>query len=247
MPCRRLITCSPSALLPPSCFVSALPFAPPSPSWGRQLAARVVDLWWLKASGTMVFMALFFWGYFAVLRQPSAAPTLMPVTALDAAIPFAPAAFPVYASLWAYVSLPPALMRGFRALALFGAWIAALCLFCLALFWLWPTAIPPADIDWALHPEMAFLKGLDASGNACPSLHVASAVFSAVWLARVFRNLGAPFWLPAWSTLHCLAILWSTVAVRQHVVFDVVAGLVVGFFFAVLSIRHVGGGAPGSL
>lgn len=207
--------------------------------WYRQIAARVVSLWPLKACGTMIFMLLFFWAYFAVLRQPLFPASLMPLTALDTLIPFSPVAFPVYVSLWIYVSLPPALIASLRSLLWFGVWITALCLFCLGIFWLFPTSVPPVAVDWALHPEMAFIKSLDASGNACPSLHVASAVFSAGWLARIQGIIAAPQWLRWASALHCLLILWSTIATRQHVVLDVIAGALVGACFAWLSLRHV--------
>lgn len=207
--------------------------------WYRQLVARLVLLAPLKAVGTMLFMAFFFWAYFAILRNPLLPPTVMPLTALDGWVAFTPAAFPVYASLWFYVSLPPALFASRRALLLFGAWIGALCLSCLLAFWLWPTAVPASLIDWAQYPEMALIKGLDASGNACPSLHVASAVFSAVWLERLLRRIGAPLLLRGLSVAYCLAILWSTVAIRQHVVLDVVAGLLVGLAFAWPSLRQV--------
>ncbi len=209
------------------------------PPWYRQLAARVGVLAPLKAVGTMAFMALFFWGYFAVLRNPLATPYVMPLTALDEWIAFTPRAYPIYVSLWVYVSLPPALINNLRPLLLFGLWIAALCLFCLGIFWFLPTAVPTTLIDWSLYPEMAAIKGLDAAGNACPSLHVASAVFSAVWLERVFRRVGSPLALRGFSLVHCLAILWSTVATRQHVVLDVVAGVVVGLLFAWLSLRQI--------
>ena len=88
------------------------------------------------------------------------------------------------------------------------------------------------------------IKDIDFSGNACPSLHVASAVFSALWLDRVFRMVTAPLLLRVVSALHCLAILWSTVATRQHVVLDVLAGAVVGIIFALLSLRHAERTAP---
>ncbi len=218
---------------------------PARPSWMRQIAVRALTLWPLKATGTMGFMGLFFWGYFAVLHAPLATPLAMPLTPLDAWIPFTPVALPVYGSLWVYISLPPALLSGLRPLLLFGAWIGALCLACLAVFWVFPTAVPAAGIDWSLHPEMAVIKGLDAAGNACPSLHVGSAVFAAAWLARLFRAVGAPRWLEWASALHCAAILWSTVATRQHVVLDVVAGLLVGGAFAAASLRHVARRCPG--
>jgi hypothetical protein len=207
--------------------------------WYRQLAARICLLAPLKAVGTMSFMALFFWAYFAVLRHPSVPPSVMPLTALDEWIAFTPAAFPIYAALWVYVSLPPALIAGLRPLLQFGAWIAGLCLFCLGIFWLWPTTVPVSPIDWAQYPEMAMIKGLDAAGNACPSLHVASAVFSAVWLDRLLRRVDAPALPRGLSIAFCLAILWSTVATRQHVVLDVVAGALVGLAFAVPALRQV--------
>lgn len=210
------------------------------PPWPRQIARRVLCLMWFKGLGTTGFMLLFFWGYFAVLRHPAWPPGTMPLTPLDAWIPFTPAAFPAYASLWVYVSLPPALFRHLRPLLLFGLWMAALCAFCLALFWLFPTVVPAAGIDWARYPELALIKGVDASGNACPSLHVASAVFAAAWLDRLFRAVGAPRWLRGLSALHCLVILWSTLATRQHVALDVLAGLLVGGAFAAAALRHVG-------
>jgi len=199
---------------------------------------------WLKAIGTSTFMSLFFVAYFAILRHPAMPVTVMPLTPLDAWVAFTPHAFPVYASLWLYVSLPPALLASTRPLFLFAVWMAALCLFCLAIFWLMPTAIPPAGIDWTQYPEMAFMKNLDATGNACPSLHVASAVFAAFWLARLCRAVGAPRWIGHSSLLFCLGILWSTVAIRQHVMLDVLAGAPVGAAFALLSLRHLGRSAP---
>jgi len=208
------------------------------PRWYRQIASRAVYLWPLKAVGTMSFMALFFWGYFGVLRNPLAPATVMPLTVIDEWIAFTPLAFPAYASLWVYASLAPALIGHLRTLLLFGVWIAAMCLFCLGIFWLFPTAVPIPDIDWALYPEMAIIKNVDAGGNACPSLHVAAAVFTAFWLDRVLRTVSAPWLLRGLNGLFCLAILWSTVATRQHVVIDVLAGIVVGVAFAVLSLRY---------
>jgi membrane-associated phospholipid phosphatase len=193
----------------------------------------------------MFFMGLFFWGYFGVLRHPLFATTTMPLIWLDEWIPFTPLAFPAYVSLWVYASLAPALLANFRALAIFGTWMAALCLFALGIFWLFPTAVPAAGIDWSLYPQMAIIKDADASGNACPSLHVAAAVFSAFWLDRVFTTIGAPAILRGLSGLYCMAILWSTVATRQHVTLDVLAGTLVGTLFAVSSLRHAlpaGGG-----
>jgi hypothetical protein len=117
---------------------------------------------------------------------------VMPEIFLDHRIAFTPSAFPVYLSLWVYVSLPPALLGNLRVLVGYTLWVGALCLMCLGIFWWWPTQVPAFGVDWAAYPGLALIKGIDASGNAFPSLHVASAVFSACWLHRIFRQLGCP-------------------------------------------------------
>lgn len=184
-------------------------------------------------------MMLFFWAYFSVLRYPNSSPMVMPEIWLDQWIAFTPYSFPVYASLWVYVSLPPALMGNLRSLILFGIWVGLLCLFCLALFWAFPTQTPSFDIDWKNYPGLAMIKGVDAAGNACPSLHVASAVFSARWLDRILSQLHVPKQLHWLSWAYCLAIIWSTMASLQHVALDVAGGVVVGLVFAAASLHQV--------
>jgi len=202
----------------------------------------------LKAVGTTLFMVLFFWGYFAVLRNPLDEPATIPLTMIDRWVGFTPTAFPAYISLWVYVSLPPAFLTSLPTLLRFTVWNAALCLFCLAIFWLFPTRVPVFAIDLAQFPSMAILKGVDASGNACPSLHVATAVFAAFWLDRLWKAISAPLALRWASALHCLVILWSTMATRQHAFLDVLAGLLVGSAFAWMSLRHASAVAlPGEI
>ncbi|HTH94597.1 MAG TPA: phosphatase PAP2 family protein [Rhodocyclaceae bacterium] len=208
-------------------------------AWYFRMVQRICILAPVKALGTMAFMALFFWGYFSVLHHPLSTPVVMPLLRLDELIPFTPAAYPVYVSLWVYVSLPPALFGNLRALLLFCAWIAAMCTFCLGIFWCFPTLVPIAPIDWNAYPQMVTIKNLDAAGNAFPSLHVASAVFSGLWLDRLFRHIGVPVILRFLNVLECALILWSTIAIRQHVVLDVVGGTIVGVVFACVSLRFV--------
>ena len=209
-----------------------------APDWRRQWRSRVVYLWPLKALGTALFITLFFQAYFHVLHFPSRPAWVMPLTWADAWVPFTPLAFGAYAALWVYVSLPPALLGSFAALVRFTWWVLWLCLTGLGLFWLFPTQVPPAGIDWTLYPSLAFLKSLDAAGNACPSLHVATAVYVASWLHQLGRVMAAP---AAWgwcNGLCCLAIVWSTLATRQHVALDALAGALLGALFAWLSLRR---------
>ncbi len=209
------------------------------PPWATRVFDRLRFLVWAKSLGTSAFMFAFFLAYFALLEFPNRAPTVVPEIWLDKWVHFTPAAFPIYLSLWVYVSLAPALLGSFRALAWFGAWVGGLCLSGLAVFWLWPTQTPSFDLDWGLYPGLALLKGIDASGNAFPSMHVASAVFSACWLHRIFRQLSLSAWALWGNWAVCLAIAWSTMATLQHVALDVLSGAALGLAVAAASLAHI--------
>ena len=206
--------------------------------WHRQAAAVMARHLYLKSIGTPLFIGLFFGAYFYVLKDPAYSTTVMPVTLLDRLIGFQPLALPVYLSLWVYVSFPPALLATRRELYGYGLAMAGTCLTGLIVFYFWPTAVPAADIDWAQYPDVAFLKAMDASGNACPSLHVATAVFSGIWLHHLLRRFGAPLWILILNWVWCIVIVYSALATRQHVAVDVLAGLALGALAARLSLRH---------
>ncbi|MFI5337104.1 MAG: phosphatase PAP2 family protein, partial [Opitutales bacterium] len=143
----------------------------------------------------------------------------------------------LYLSLWFYVSLAPALLIDRRELVSYGLAAVGLSAVGLGVFLLWPTAVPPPEVIWSQHPGFAWLKTADAAGNACPSLHVAFAVFTACWFARLWRQLGAGRLVRALNWLWCLGILYSTIAIRQHVFLDVLAGAALGAVTATLHWR----------
>jgi membrane-associated phospholipid phosphatase len=190
----------------------------------RRFGVRTVA----KGLATTLGISAFFFAYFWVLHHPLGAPVFMPVTALDRAIAFEPAALPLYVSLWLYVCLAPALLDTGRALTDYGLATLAISVVGMAVFLVWPTAVPPNGIDWSQHPATRFLKGVDLAGNACPSMHVAFAVLTGLWLVRLLRAMGSSAALHALNAVWCLGILWSTVATRQHVVLDVLAGALLG-------------------
>jgi len=208
-----------------------------SPPWRAEMAERIVSRLLLKVVGVSAFIGLFFQGYFHTLRNPVYPVTTMPVTPLDAWIAFVPWAIVPYLSLWFYVGIAPGLLLRWRDLLLYGAWATALCVGGLLIFHFWPTEVPARAPETASLPGFALLAGVDGAGNACPSLHVATAVFTATWVERLLRTVGVPGVLRALNLAWLLAIAWSTVAVRQHVVLDVVAGLAWGLLFAALSHR----------
>lgn len=199
----------------------------------------------LKGLGITAFMWVFFAAYFHLLRHPARPVVVMPLTALDHAIPFSPAAFWAYVSLWLYVSIAPCLLASVRSLLAYGAWVGALCLAGLAVFYLWPNAVPPPRLppDLARQGGFAVLQGVDAAGNAFPSLHVATAIFTALWLQRLLREVAAPRWLRVLNWLWLVLIVLSTLAIKQHVVLDVLAGIALALLFAWPSLRYAPRGA----
>jgi len=208
-------------------------------SWRNELLRRLCTLWWLKLPVTTMAITAFLMAYFWVLAHPFFPITVMPLTTLDRAIGLRPETLPLYFSLWVYISLVPALLRSARELASYGAASLALSLIGLGIFMLWPTAVPDFGIDWSQHPSMVFLKNLDLTGNACPSLHVAFAVFTAIWLARLLREMDTGRVLRACNWLWCAGILYSTVATLQHVVLDVLGGAILGSVVAAVHLYAI--------
>ena len=200
--------------------------------WTTSLGPSARRHFALKAVGITGFMTLFFVAYFHLLTHPIRPVTAMPLTVVDRALPFVPAALPLYLSLWVYVSLPPTLIADRRALERYGAAIGLVCVAGLACFLLWPTAVPAMVLDWQDFPGSAVLQGIDAAGNACPSLHVATAVFSAVWLDRQLRAFAAPASVRAANGLWGAGIVLSTMLTRQHVFLDAAAGTALGLLGA---------------
>ncbi len=220
---------------PASSTVAAAPQV--APGWTRELALRFRYAQLRKLAGIALFMWLFFSAYFHLLRNPAFPVTTMPLTALDLAVPFQSAALPVYLSLWFYVGIPAGLAASVREALVYGLWSAVLCLSGLVCFYFWPTAVPPFALPADAGATFALIKGVDPGGNACPSLHVATALFAAVSIDRLLRGIGAPTSLRWVGALWFVAIAWSTMAVRQHVALDVAGGLALGTLFALLSAR----------
>jgi membrane-associated phospholipid phosphatase len=97
--------------------------------------------------------------------------------------------------------------------------------------------VPYAAMDWFNDPQLSLLRKLDMTGNACPSLHVAAALFTALCLQSLLRRIGCPAWLLALSWLWCVLIVYSTMAIKQHVMWDVVAGVLLALPMAALYLR----------
>ena len=208
------------------------------PTWYRQAGARIWRHLPIKIVGTTVVIMLFFVAYRHLLDHPRYPVTEMPLTLLDDLVRFWPPALILYVSLWVYVTVPSALLPSVRELLYYTGTIGAVCLVGLACFFLWPTAVPPPAVDRAGYPGFNVLTGLDAAGNACPSLHVATALFAAVWLDALLREMGAGRAVRGASWTWGVGIVYSAMATKQHVALDVLAGAILGLAGAALAVPH---------
>lgn len=210
---------------------------PPPPPLSPLLAARLRTFWLAKPLGMTAGMSVFFLVYFAILRHPKFPVFTMPLTAPDHWVAFQPGALLLYVSLWLYVPLLPAFLDKPRDLLRYALAAVAMAVFGLGCFLVWPTAAPAPAIDWAQYPSMAFLKSVDGSGNACPSLHVAFAAFTAAGFQRLLREIQAGSLLLLLNLLWSFGIAYSTMATRQHVALDVLAGTLLGLLFAAFTFK----------
>ncbi len=195
--------------------------------WLNALWRRCITLFPLKLAGNMVATIGFFPLYFWIMKNAGQA-WVLPLTAIDHRIVFWPALLPVYLSLWGYIALPVLLAKDKPELWRFSFGCAAMTVLALLVFWFMPTAIPNFVVDTMPGTSLQFLKMVDSAGNAFPSLHVSFSVFACVALARQLRAVGAPAWLRIVNVAWAAGIVYSTMAVRQHVLIDVMGGFALG-------------------
>jgi membrane-associated phospholipid phosphatase len=211
--------------------------------WLAALWRRSTTLFPLKLLGNTVATLGFFPLYFWIMKNAGQA-WVLPLTAFDRLIGFRPAVLPVYLSLWGYIALPVLLAKDRRELWSFSIGCAAMTTLALLVFWFVPTAIPNFSVDTVPGTSLQFLKMVDSAGNAFPSLHVSFSVFACVVLARQLRDVRAPAWLRAFSVFWAAAIVYSTMAVRQHVLVDVLGGFALGVALGVATRQRRPAAAP---
>lgn len=199
----------------------------------RSLWPIISSHFWFISFGITGFIFLFFFAYIYLLRHPAYAVTTIPATMLDRLIGIEPFMLPFYLSLWLYLSLPFMLMDKRKVIFEYGLWIGSMCACGLLIFYFWPTRVPVHNIDWSFYPGMSFLKGMDGAGNACPSLHVATAVFSGLTLDRQLAAFGFGNRMRIFSAVWCACIVYSTMATKQHMAIDVVAGIMLAGLFVI--------------
>jgi PAP2 superfamily len=211
-----------------------------SPHWATELATRARNSLFVTVFGTTALTCIFFVGYFYIQLHPIGPAHVIPLTALDRMIPFQPEFLIAYLSLWIYLGAGPGLQPNPAAIRHYALWFGALGIVGLLIFLIWPSQAPVVAVV-SDFPGIGTLHQVDLASNACPSMHVAAAIFTAIRVEAVFRSTRSPVYMRLFNGLWFAAIVYSTLAIQQHVVLDVVAGAILGgaFAFASLVARRV--------
>lgn len=171
-------------------------------------------------------------GLFITLEHVSV-PRYNWVTSLDNQIPFIAQSWWLYVLFFPFVLLAAAYASAERFRAFRNATGIAFCV-ALLCFWLFPELIPRPDVGLVdnafLQQRLSRLWQLDLASNGCPSLHVTVTCLAcrALW-DRHYR------WLTGCSGL---LICLSTLTLKQHTVIDVIGGLLLALFCALLTQRQ---------
>lgn len=194
--------------------------------------ARLKAEWRLKA---LLFLALstIFWPCYLFLSRHAFLPLReVPVTGLDEIVTFQPEFWAwVYLSQFLATGTLPLLLTTREAIRRYANSLLLMGVTSFAVFLFIPTQGPrPADIGGSV--AMRFIAHADGELNALPSLHAAFVVGMACLARRMF----GPKVLPL-AVLWGSAILYSTLATKQHYALDLLAGGALGWCADWLSWR----------
>jgi len=143
---------------------------------------------------------------------------------LDRLIPFSDRAVWLYLSIYLLMPIGPFLMQKREQIVRYALGIVCIGAIADFVFVFWPTSCPRPEIEGTI-PLYRMLIAVDNPYHACPSLHAAFAVYSALCSGQVLRVLPWRCGLWFWA----LAILWATLATKQHMAIDIAAGGLLGF------------------
>ncbi|MDW5498641.1 phosphatase PAP2 family protein [Serratia proteamaculans] len=183
----------------------------------------------MKTLPYRLWQMLLGWGWVGVVYSCTdrlqGAGTLLPPSAIDRWIPFSPAAIWLYLSFFIIIPLGYLLapiprvrwLRGAMQLSALGAG---------AVYLLWPTTmVYPQDHGVGLSSKLlAALTQVDSLQNCLPSLHMALTVL-AVWALSDRQRKVRTALLMLWA----LAIAFSILQLRRHLLVDLVSGALLAF------------------
>ena len=173
--------------------------------------------------------------YAVTNRMTIGEPTVIPLLPVDELISFTPSLVWLYLGLFPLMWLavlvqPSARQAGQVVLSMLFCAICASVIFAL-----WPTVFSRADLPLQVNElGMNLLHFLDTERNAMPSLHGCYTLLSAYWIWRARGAMGGMLAIVA-----ALSICYATIAVGQHGIIDLSAGMSLGIaVMLVMTVRH---------
>jgi len=162
-------------------------------------------------------------------------PSYLHLFDFEKAIPFIDSTIWIYMSSYIYVALAFILLRKkenmnhvFYAQMLF-------LLVAMIFFFIYPTAYPRPTVEYngITGSMINFLYSMDTPNNALPSLHIGLTFLAGFGFLKERRNLFSLFMI--WAIL----ISISTFTVKQHYLWDVLAGFVLAIAFYWISFKLI--------
>ncbi len=183
---------------------------------------------WRPKLGWSGVLALLFWTGYSYLGRHAFFPLrTVPLTWFDRSIPFSPGWWGwVYLSQFLYTGFLPWLLVTREEIRRYVTSFALLSGLSFLVFFLFPVASPRPDLG----PDssaMLLIAGYDGALNAFPSLHAGFLVLMAM-LAWRLAGPRKPWPAVAVGLIWGGAILYATIATRQHYAIDLVAGAALG-------------------
>ena len=197
--------------------------------WSAELARRVTALLGEKLLLTLLLNIVFWGGYGWLSRQAFFSVRQMATTWLDKAVPFAPDFWAwIYLSQFVLTGGVPWLIEQREVLWRYATGLLLLSGLSFAVFLFFPVASPrPAGVVFV--GPMAWIARYDGAYNAFPSLHAGFLFLIGGLGWRMFARRPSVRVVTVYVLWAC-AILYSTLATRQHFAWDLVAGLGLGWF-----------------
>ncbi|MBN1113731.1 MAG: phosphatase PAP2 family protein, partial [Oligoflexia bacterium] len=107
--------------------------------------------------------------------------------------------------------------------------------FAMIVFFIYPTAFPRPEVEYHgfSGAMVKFLHFADTPANACPSLHVSVTFLACFGFLRERKKL-FPYFL-VWALL----ISISTLTIKQHYLWDIIAGFIMALVFYIIGIKLI--------
>ena len=185
----------------------------------------------LKLALTVALSVGFCVPYFLLQHYPLLAPRAVPVTPLDRWIAFNPDWVWAYQSVYLLMPLPAWLVIERADLQRYVSGFIVMSVVGFAVFALYPVASPRPEAV-PDHVGYQLLRAYDGTLNCLPSLHAGLAVFAALFghaaLAPTLSRRHALIYRLA-TTAWLAAILYATLATKQHWAVDLPAGILLAW------------------